>query len=206
MERRRILCVDDDINMLNSSEDILISAGFDVSLAKSGTQALKLLQKGVKCDLILLDVDMPDMDGFETIKEVQRIENCRDIPVIFVTGMDAPDFEIKGLELGASDYIVKPFIKDILIARINSQLRKKSAEESIVKKYKDDALAMMTKELSDTELMVAKYVADGLSNQEIAERTNYSYAYIKKVTSSILGKLDLQNRTEIRGMLRCDLD
>ena len=141
--------------------------------------------------------------GGDVLKEVQRIENCRDIPVIFVTGMDAPDFEIKGLELGASDYIVKPFIKDILIARINSQLRKKSAEESIVKKYKDDALAMMTKELSDTELMVAKYIADGLSNQEIAERTNYSYAYIKKVTSSILGKLDLQNRTEIRGMLLC---
>ena len=54
------MCVDDDINMLNSSEDILISAGFDVSLAKSGTQELKLLQKGVKCDLILLDVDMPE--------------------------------------------------------------------------------------------------------------------------------------------------
>jgi len=202
MGNRRILCIDDDINMLNSSEDMLISAGFDVSLAKSGAQALKLLEKGIHCDLILLDVDMPDMDGFETLEKIHKLDSCKDIPIIFVTGMDAPDFEIKGLELGASDYIIKPFIRDILIARINSQLRKHPVEETAVKKYKDDALAMMSKELSETELTVAKYIADGLSNQEIASKTNYSYAYIKKVTSSILGKLDLQNRTEIRGMLR----
>ena len=58
----RILCVDDDINMLNSSEEILTAAGYEVSLSKSGAQALKLLGKGIECDLILLDVDMPDME------------------------------------------------------------------------------------------------------------------------------------------------
>lgn len=200
----RILCVDDDINMLNNTEDILLAAGYDVSLSKSGSQAIKLLQKGVKCDLILLDVDMPDMDGFETLEKLQEIENCKNIPVLFVTGMDAPDFEIKGLELGASDYIVKPFIRDILLARINSQLRKLAVKEPVTPRYNEEALKQLEKELSETEIMVAKYIADGLSNQEIADKTNYSYAYVKKVTSSILSKLDLSKRMEIRAMLRVE--
>lgn len=200
----RILCVDDDINMLNNTEDILLAAGYDVSLSKSGSQAIKLLQKGIKCDLILLDVDMPEMDGFETLKQIQEIENCKNIPVLFVTGMDAPDFEIKGLELGASDYIVKPFIRDILLARINSQLRKLAVKEPVTPRYNEEALKQLEKELSETEIMVAKYIADGLSNQEIADKTNYSYAYVKKVTSSILSKLDLSKRMEIRAMLRVE--
>lgn len=200
----RILCVDDDINMLNNTEDILLAAGYDVSLSKSGSQAIKLLQKGIKCDLILLDVDMPEMDGFETLKQIQEIENCKNIPVLFVTGMDAPDFEIKGLELGASDYIVKPFIRDILLARINSQLRKIAVKEPVTPRYNEEALKQLEKELSETEIMVAKYIADGLSNQEIADKTNYSYAYVKKVTSSILSKLDLSKRMEIRAMLRVE--
>lgn len=200
----RILCVDDDINMLNNTEDILLAAGYDVSLSKSGSQAIKLLQKGIKCDLILLDVDMPEMDGFETLKQIQEIENCKNIPVLFVTGMDAPDFEIKGLELGASDYIVKPFIRDILLARINSQLRKLAVKETVTPRYNEEALKQLEKELSETEIMVAKYIADGLSNQEIADKTNYSYAYVKKVTSSILSKLDLSKRMEIRAMLRVE--
>lgn len=200
----RILCVDDDINMLNNTEDILLAAGYDVSLSKSGSQAIKLLQKGIKCDLILLDVDMPEMDGFETLKQIQEIENCKNIPVLFVTGMDAPDFEIKGLELGASDYIVKPFIRDILLARINSQLRKLAVKEPVTPRYNEEALKQLEKELSETEIMVAKYIADGLSNQEIADKTNYSYTYVKKVTSSILSKLDLSKRMEIRAMLRVE--
>lgn len=204
MGNYRILCVDDDINMLNNTEDILLAAGYDVSLSKSGSQAIKLLQKGIKCDLILLDVDMPEMDGFETLKQIQEIENCKNIPVLFVTGMDAPDFEIKGLELGASDYIVKPFIRDILLARIYSQLRKLAVKEPVTPRYNEEALKQLEKELSETEIMVAKYIADGLSNQEIADKTNYSYAYVKKVTSSILSKLDLSKRMEIRAMLRVE--
>lgn len=202
-DKNRILIVDDDINMLNNSEDILIAAGYDVSPAKSGEQALKLLSKGVKCDLILLDVDMPGMDGYETLAEIRKVAGCENIPIIFLTGMDAPDFEIKGLEMGAADYIVKPFIRDVLIARINSQIRKSKANSvAAAVTYNMDALKALEKELSATEVSVAKLIADGLSNQEIADKTHYSYAYVKKVTSTILSKLGLEKRSEIRSMLR----
>ena len=113
MEKYRILCVDDDITMLNSLEDILMAAGYEVSLSKSGAQALKILERKIPCDLILLDVEMPDMDGYETLEKIQGIKGCEEIPVIFLTGIDAPDFEIRGLEIGAADYIVKPFINPL---------------------------------------------------------------------------------------------
>ena len=135
MDKMTILYIDDDINMLNTGEDILRTAGYGVSLAKSGDQAIKLLSKGVKCNLILLDIDMPDMDGYETFEKIRKLDGCEDIPIIFLTGMDAPDFEIKGLEMGAADYITKPFIKNVLLARISSRLKAtvKSEDEGLDK-------------------------------------------------------------------------
>lgn len=202
-DKNRILIVDDDINTLNNSEDILLSAGYDVSPAKSGEQAIKLLSKGVKCDLVLLDVDMPGMDGYETLSEIRKIAGCENIPIIFLTGMDAPDFEIKGLEMGAADYIVKPFIRDVLVARINSQIRKSKANDVVVAvTYNMDAINALEGKLNSTEISIAKLIADGLSNQEIADELHYSYAYVKKVTSTILSKLEMEKRSEIRAMLR----
>ena len=67
----RILCIDDDISMLNTIEDILINAGYAVTLAKSGKQAVEFIRKGIEFQLILLDVEMPDMDGYETFKAIR---------------------------------------------------------------------------------------------------------------------------------------
>ena len=110
MTESRILCVDDDISMLNTIEDILINAGYAVTLAKSGKQALDFLKKGIEYQMILLDVDMPVMDGYQTFKAIRELDTAQTTPIIFLTGMDGPDFEIKGWEYGAADYITKPFI------------------------------------------------------------------------------------------------
>ena len=109
MENGRILCVDDDIGMLNTIEDVLINAGYSVSLAKSGRQALDLIKKGISYQIVLLDVDMPEMDGYETFKAIRGLEAGKEIPIIFLTGMDGSEFEIKGWEYGAADYITKPY-------------------------------------------------------------------------------------------------
>ncbi|MBO7353545.1 MAG: response regulator, partial [Lachnospiraceae bacterium] len=178
MDNNRILCVDDDIGMLNTIEDILISAGYSVSLAKSGRQALELLKKGISYQLVLLDVDMPGMDGYETFKAIRELEAGKGVPIIFLTGMDGSEFEIKGWEYGAADYITKPFIKSVFLARIKNRITvpaKSSAEL-----YYPAALADFEQLLTELELTVAKYIADGLSNQEIADRTSYSYGYIKR--------------------------
>lgn len=200
MDNNRILCVDDDIGMLNTIEDILISAGYSVSLAKSGRQALELLKKGISYQLVLLDVDMPEMDGYETFKAIRELDPGKEIPIIFLTGMDGSEFEIKGWEYGAADYITKPFIKSVFLARIKNRIAvpaKSSAEL-----YYPAALADFENQLTELELTVAKFIADGLSNQEIADRTSYSYGYIKRVVSTILEKADMKKRSDIRKYLK----
>ena len=198
MEENRILCVDDDISMLSTIEDILINAGYTVSLAKSGKQALDLINRGIEYSLVLLDVDMPIMDGYETFKEIRKTENAKNTPIIFLTGMDGPDFEIKGWEYGAADYITKPFIKSVFLARIKNRI----VTPKNTPKYNKASLQEFEKTLSETELAVAKHIADGLSNPEIADVTHYSYGYVKQVVSTILEKANMEKRSDIRKFLK----
>lgn len=200
MERYRILCVDDDINMLNTLEDILISSGYSVSLAKSGKQAIDFVKKGIGFSLILLDVDMPHMDGYETYEEIKNIGEGRDIPIIFLTAKDEPDFEIKGYECGAADYITKPFVKSVFLARVKNRITAPLRQKTI----ENENLCKLKNILSDLELKVAEYIAEGLSNQEIAEKTHYSYGYIRRVVSMILDKTDMKKRSDIRQFLKSE--
>lgn len=198
MEGYRILCVDDDINMLNTLEDMLINTGYSVSLAKSGKQAVDYIKKGIGFQLVLLDVDMPEMDGYETIKAIKSLGQAKDIPVIFLTALDEPDFEIKGLEYGAADYITKPFVKSVFLARVKNRIAvtesKKAAESENLERLK----GMLT----DLELRVAEYIAEGFSNQEIADKTSYSYGYVRRVVSSILEKTGMKKRSDIRKFIK----
>ncbi len=200
MEENRILCVDDDINMLNTVEDILISSGYSVSLAKSGKQAVELVRKGIGFQLILLDVDMPEMDGYDTFKEIRSIPQGKEIPIIFLTAKDEPDFEIKGFEYGAADYITKPFVKSVFLARIKNRITALARHRSI----EDENLSKLAGRLSGLELKIAALIAEGLSNQEIAEKTGYSYGYIKRVVSGILDKTEMKKRSDIRQFIKSD--
>jgi len=198
MDECRILCVDDDISMLNTIEDILMNAGYAVSLAKSGSQALDLIRRGIEYQLVLLDVDMPDMDGYETFKRIRELDAAKEIPIIFLTGLDSPDFEIKGWEYGAADYITKPFIKSVFLARIKNRI----VVPATSAKYDRKALEHAEKNLSDMEVRVAKLIADGLTNNEISAETNYSYGYVKQVVSIILEKMNMSKRSDIRKYLK----
>ena len=198
MDECRSLCVDDDISMLNTIEDILMNAGYAVSLAKSGSQALDLIRRGIEYQLVLLDVDMPDMDGYETFKRIRELDAAKEIPIIFLTGLDSPDFEIKGWEYGAADYITKPFIKSVFLARIKNRI----VVPATSAKYDRKALEHAEKKLSDMEVRVAKLIADGFTNNEISAETNYSYGYVKQVVSIILEKMNMSKRSDIRKYLK----
>ncbi|MBO4781322.1 MAG: response regulator [Lachnospiraceae bacterium] len=199
MDECRILCVDDDISMLNTIEDILINAGYAVSLAKSGSQALDLIKRGIEYQLVLLDVDMPDMDGYETFKRIRELDAAKELPIIFLTGLDSPDFEIKGWEYGAADYITKPFIKSVFLARIKNRI---VVPATNTPKYDRKALEHAEEKLSDMEVKIAKYIADGLTNNEISAETSYSYGYVKQVVSIILDKMNMSKRSDIRKYLK----
>jgi putative two-component system response regulator len=117
----KILVVDDNLSSLKQI-GAQLGENYEVSLAKSGALALQIC-RSEKPDLILLDIEMPDMDGFETLKRLRLNRYLGSIPVIFLTGNHDTDTEVRGLQSGARDFITKPVEKSILLHRIELHLR-----------------------------------------------------------------------------------
>ena len=115
--RDKIIMVDDDIINLTVGKNSL-SEDYDVFTVPSGKKLFELLEK-VTPSLILLDIEMPEMDGFEIIRELKKSSRTTYIPVIFLTAVIDPEIEVKGLSLGAVDYITKPFSHELLNKRVN---------------------------------------------------------------------------------------
>ena len=126
--RRTILVVDDTKENLTIIGQLL-QPHYHVRVANSGLRAIRVAQSEPRPDLILLDVMMPEMDGYQVINELRASPLTRDIPVIFVTAMDADDDEERGLSLGAVDYVAKPIRPAILLARVRTQLELKEARD-----------------------------------------------------------------------------
>lgn len=129
----KILLVDDTVANLQLVSDCLIKAGFNVLAVKSGVQALKTLAITLP-DLILLDVVMPKMDGFEVCRRLKSQEKTKDIPVIFMTAVADranPSYKIKGLNLGAVDYISKPIQLEEILARVKTHLKLRALTQQL---------------------------------------------------------------------------
>lgn len=117
---KHILVVDDNATNLRLAEKALKPL-YKVTLLISGEQALKFLSKN-KPDLILLDIMMPGIDGFQTIKAIKSNEETKSIPVIFLTAQSESFSEINGLQLGAADFIAKPFVPEVMLRRVALQI------------------------------------------------------------------------------------
>jgi two-component system alkaline phosphatase synthesis response regulator PhoP len=125
--KSKILLVDDEKDIVEFLEYNLNQEGFDVITAYDGSEALQKVTE--KPDLIILDIMMPNIDGYEVCRRIRENSEYADIPVIFLTAKGAEADEIKGLDLGASDFIKKPISPKKLVARVNSNLRKNPKEE-----------------------------------------------------------------------------
>ena len=125
-----ILIVDDTPKNIQLLGTVLKDTGYRVLVTTNGNSALSILEK-TKPDLILLDVMMPEMDGFETCRRIKMNPNSRDIPVIFLTAKTETDDVLKGFELGAVDYILKPFHANELLARVKTHIELKFSKELI---------------------------------------------------------------------------
>ncbi len=119
----QVLIVEDDKVQRMILDGYLKESEYEVSQAKNGAEALKMLEK-YKPDVILMDVHMPVMDGFETLESIRNDPKLRDIPVLILSSQEKDFHKIKGLELGADDYITKPFNARLLISRIKAVLRR----------------------------------------------------------------------------------
>ncbi len=115
-----ILIVDDDAMNLAIGERMLADK-FNLTCAKSGAEALELLETIIP-DLILLDIHMPDMNGFEVLEQMKKREALKEIPVVFLTADNDRDVEVKGLKAGAKEFIRKPFVADVMIERVSRLL------------------------------------------------------------------------------------
>ena len=121
VDKPTILIVDDTPTNLNILEEIL-EGSYLISIAQSGTQALSVIEKSLP-DLILLDVNMPEIDGFETCRKLKSKEDTRHIPVIFITARVEPEDLIQGFKEGGVDYITKPFNHSEVLARVETHLQ-----------------------------------------------------------------------------------
>ena len=190
-----ILVVDDNPKFL---KDALPMYGYDVTVAEDGLEALKILSdEQSNFDLILLDVMMPNMDGWDTLKSIRKNKKTEYIPVIMITAVSEDQKIVSGLKIGADDYIVKPFILPNLLARIEAVLRRSKwqaeisskSEKKINKDINVDVLTPKEKE-------VLSLVAKGASNQEIADKLCVQDVTIKTHLNSIFKKLKVSNRTQ----------
>jgi DNA-binding response OmpR family regulator len=120
----KILIVEDDTPLAMMMVHVLSSAGCDVQVASTGENGLELAKEN-KFDLITLDIDLPDIDGFQICRELKQRHISHRTPVVFVTGRPCKQDIQRGLELGAADYIAKPFVGVDLVSRLLSHVKVK---------------------------------------------------------------------------------
>ena len=117
MEQKKHILVVDDVSTNLKCEGEVLKGKYRMSMAKSGDQALELLPQ-IQPDLILLDIYMPGMDGYETMVKIKENADYAHIPVVFLSGDSTSETEKKGMKMGAADYIRKPFDPDVLLEKI----------------------------------------------------------------------------------------
>ena len=205
MDKKKILIIDDDKMLLNQAAGIL-TPEYYVTLAKTVSQGMEFLQRPHKPDLILLDIMMPEMDGFEALALIRKQEDCAEIPVIYLTSMDAPQAEVRGLKLGAVDYVTKPFVAEVLLLRIEKHLVLSEKDKQLHQirqsnasiEFDLDKLTSAGRILTEQELVIAKLIVTGMSNHQIAEHLNLSYQYIKNKAHCINEKYGISRREALR--------
>jgi len=131
VEQSSILVVDDTIDTLKIIGELL-KKEFAIKVATNGETALKIAQSNTPPDLILLDVMLPDINGYEVCKILKKNPVTADIPVIFLTAKNEIEDEARGLGVGAADYIVKPVYPAILTARVKTHLLMKKMHDLLV--------------------------------------------------------------------------
>ena len=134
---RGVLVVDDDDDIRLLLEELLRGAGYAVKTAQDGRVALRVFHEN-PTDLVILDLSMPELDGFETL---ERLRDLSDVPVILLTARSGEIDKVRGFRAGADDYVVKPFGRQELLARIEALLRR-APQATHVQHYEDGALSI----------------------------------------------------------------
>lgn len=153
-DKGKILAVDDTMASLKLLSDILRDDGYEVRSALSGELALKAAINNPP-ELVLLDIRMPDMDGFEVCRQLKAHPNTRDVPVIFVSAVLDTDEKVRGFNLGAVDFVTKPFQREELLARVHTHL-----EVDRLRNHLEDLVDERTAKLRESEKRLRSSLMD----------------------------------------------
>ncbi|MBN2529235.1 MAG: response regulator [Deltaproteobacteria bacterium] len=158
IEKDRILIVDDDLHNCEIFHAYLKKAGFEPFISSNALEGLAMVQQ-LRPQLILLDVNMPQMDGFEMCEELKKDEKTKDIPVIFLTGLTDTKTMARAFDLGAVDYIAKPVRRVELVARVTNHV-----EMYRYKHHLEEVVAQRTKELQQHRDQLEEVVIENIVN------------------------------------------
>jgi putative two-component system response regulator len=156
-----ILCVDDEETNLELLEEILVLHGYGVVTVTNGQDAL-LKIKSQTIDLVLLDINMPGMNGLEVCRQIKEDQNLRDIPIIMITGLASHEDRVRGIEAGAEDYFSKPFHQEELLARtkILLKMKKLNDERKHAEFQREAALSALQKSHDELDYQVQVRTAE----------------------------------------------
>lgn len=198
---KRLLVVDDDPGLLLAVSETLRAEGYNVVTARRAADALVRVAENLP-DLIISDIRMPGMDGYQLVRKVRSNARTRLVPVVFLTAKDEIADRIVGFRTGVDAYITKPFEPEELVAVVAAILERVQRTHSDLARLFGDSTPepqdlVRDEELTDAEWRVAEAVARGLSNKEIASELNLSLRTVEGHISRILDKKNLSNRVEL---------
>ena len=194
-DKQVILLVDDQPQNLDLLEAHLVPQGYEIIKAASGEEALMKLA-GNQIDLILLDVMMPGMDGFEVTRRIRQDESHRLLPIVLVTALRETEDRIKGIEAGCDDFLSKPFDKMELLARVRSLLKVK-AYNNLLSDYRKELEAEVTKR---TEELKQAFEIIKASSLETIYRLSMAAEYKDKETGAHIKRVSLYSTAIARRM------
>lgn len=200
---KKILIVDDDITLRTGLSRYLQNRGYSVLDASSGVEALAVVEKSTP-DLIVSDVMMPEMDGLEFCRRLRATRSGQLIPFIFLSSRSEVDDRVEGHQMGADDYLIKPFEPKELVAKIESQLeRSRRLHSEIIRlmQHPSPAASELASPaplpLTPAEEKVFWEVIQGFTNKQIGDRLFVSPRTVQTHLSNILSKLQLESRSQL---------
>jgi DNA-binding NarL/FixJ family response regulator len=206
-----ILILDDEEKHLLAISEYLRSTGFNTLISTCPVNAFLLIKES-QPDLLILDIMIPNMDGYAFIKKLNSYSYFPNVPFLFLTAKGMTQDRIEGYKLGCSGYISKPFDPDELIAMINNILgRNKQREEEIIKSIKQikqlkyylqhqyylSDLNSLNLNLTSQEYRILNCLLKGLKNKEIADKLHTSIRNVEKYVTRLLNKTKTSNRTDL---------
>ncbi len=194
---QKILLIDDEPQIV---QDILSLYGYDVNVETDGYSGIQhLMQDETSYDLVVLDINMPKMDGWNVLKAIRNGDACRNVPVMMLSSNDKEDSIVTGLRRGADEYLTKPVTPSRLLAHVESLFRRTQWETKASQKLIDpevESKKEAMKLLTARETEILKHLVQGMSNQDIGKKLVISETTVKNHLAHIFKKLNVSNRTQ----------